>query len=287
MIEVVILNAKESAKATLMKYKSAIIPYRFVNGQLELLLIKNSSDTKWVIPKGSIEESLRPSISATKEAYEEAGVLGIPSPILVGTYNKNGQEVPTYLLKVLVELEHYEEGSERERSWHKVAELNDSIVDNDLLKLTKLAAKVITKNGYYFKYAIKTFCHNRNLALEKISKKEAKVIFSRKEKGTFEIAISRKKSFLYFSLNSDFIFKTIDDVPKKLMRNLLLDNVTSKMGYWGLKDMEIGFVFSRMYNEELHILNSASLETVLNLLVEKTISMTKELKATTPKKIKT
>ena len=266
-----------------MKAKSAIVPYRFVDGQLEILLIKNSSNTKWVIPKGTIEPSLRPSISATKEAYEEAGVLGIPSPILVGTYNKNGQEVPTYLLKVMVELEHYEENADRARAWHKIEELNESIVDNDLLKLTKLAANIIKKNGYYFKYAIRTFCRNKNIALEKITKKRAKVIFSRKEKGTFEITISRKKSFLYFSLNSDFIFKTIDDVPKKLMRNLLLDNVTSKMGYWGLKDMEIGFVFSRMYNEELHILNSDSLEVVLNLLVEKSISMAKELKAVTSK----
>ena len=260
-----------------MKDKSAIIPYRFVANQLELLLIKNSDNTKWVIPKGTIEEALRPTISATKEAYEEAGVLGIPIPILVGTYNKNGQEVPTYLLKVLVELEHYEEDSDRARSWHKVDELNDSIVDNDLLKLTKLAAKIVKKNGYYFKYALKTFCRNKNIALEKISKKKAKVIFTREENGTFEITISRKKAFLYFSLHSDFIFKTKDDIPVKLMSSLLLDNVTSKLGYWGLTDLEIGFVFTRMYNEELHVLNSDSLETILNLLVEKCILMSNEL----------
>ena len=116
-----------------MKCKSAIIPYKFVDGQLEISLIKNSSNTKWVIPKGTIEESLRPAVSATKEAYEEAGVLGIPSPVLVGTYNKNGQEVPTYLLKVLVELEHYE----RERTWHKLDRLK-SICDNDLFVYTNV-----------------------------------------------------------------------------------------------------------------------------------------------------
>ena len=267
-----------------MKDKSAIIPYRFVNGALELLLIKNSSDTKWVIPKGSIEESLRPSISATKEAYEEAGVLGIPSPILVGTYNKNNQEVPTYLLKVLIELEHYEEDSDRNRAWHKLNQLDGSIVDDDLLELTQLAAKIIKKNGYYFKYALTTFCRNKNIALESISKKEAKVIFSREEKGTFEISISRKKTFLYFSIYSDFIFKTLEEIPQKFLSKLMLDNTISKMGYWSLKDMEIGYVIARMYNEELHILNSDSLVTILNLLVEKCISVTKELKAGAPKK---
>ncbi|SEC72134.1 8-oxo-dGTP pyrophosphatase MutT, NUDIX family [Maribacter dokdonensis] len=277
------MKAKRKNRKLDMKDKSAIIPYRFKDGQLELLLIKNSSNTKWVIPKGTIEESLKPTVSATKEAYEEAGVLGIPIPILVGTYKKNGQEVPTYLLRVLVELKHYEEDSERGRSWHKLDKLNKSIVDDDLLELTQLAAKIVKKNGYYFKYAIRTFCQNINIALEKITKKEAKVIFVREEKGTFEISITRKKSFLYFSLNSDFVFKTIDDIPIKLMRSLLMDNVTSKMGYWGLKDLEIGFAFTRMYNEELHLLNSDSLEIILNLLVEKSISMTKELKAAPPK----
>jgi len=182
-----------------MKEKSAIIPYRIVDNQLEILLVKNSSNTKWVIPKGSIEESLKPAISATKEAYEEAGVLGVPIPILVGTYNKNGQEVPTYLLNVLVELEHYEEDSKRKRSWHKLKELDESICDKDLLELTKVAALLI---------------------------------------------------------------------------DLMLDNTTSKMGYWSLKDMEKGFVFTRMYNEELHILTSDSLEVIFDLLSEKCLSMT-------------
>ena len=72
-----------------MKNKSAIIPYRFKGDHLEILLIKNSDNTKWIIPKGTIEKPLKPSVSATKEAYEEAGVLGIPHPILVGTYHKN------------------------------------------------------------------------------------------------------------------------------------------------------------------------------------------------------
>lgn len=266
-----------------MKEKSAIIPYRFVEGQLEILLIKNSSNTKWVIPKGTIEESLRPAISATKEAYEEAGVLGIPNPILVGTYNKNNQEVPTYLLKVIVELEHYEENTDRDRGWHKIDELNQSIVDDDLLQLTKLAAKIIKKNGYYFKYAIKTFCRNKNIALESITKKDAKVIYSTTENGTFEITISRKKTFIYFSLNSNFIFKNLDEIPIKLLRNLMLDNTTSKMGYWSLKDLEIGYVFARMYNEELHILNGNSLEIIFNLLVKKCIAITEELKTVSAK----
>jgi len=261
-----------------MKEKSAIIPYRFVKGELEILLIKNKDNTKWVIPKGTIEKSLRPSISATKEAYEEAGVLGIPHPILVGTYNKNDQQVPTYMLEVLVELKVYEEGAERDRSWHKIDELNGSIVDDDLLKLTKRAAKIINKNGHYFKYSIRTYCQNNNIVLSKNTKKNAKVIFTMKNAGTFEIDISRKKTFLHFSLNSNSIFEKIEKVPIPLMISLMLDNTTSIMGYWSLRDLTVGFVFSRMYNEEMHNLNSESFVFILKLLVEKCLSLDEELK---------
>lgn len=97
------------------------------------------------------------------------------------------------------------------------------------------------------------------------------------EAGTFEIEISRKKTFLHFSLNSDFIFNSMEEVPVNLLRKLMLDNTTSKMGYWSLKDLEVGFVFSRMYNEELTVLTKDSLEVILNLLAEKCLSIMEEL----------
>src|SRR3712207_569082 len=87
--------------------KSAIIPYRQGSRGLEILLVtRTSASDKWVIPKGKIEAPLKPHISATKEAFEEAGVLGRPHPIRVGNFydNSSNEPIPTFLLEVEVEL---------------------------------------------------------------------------------------------------------------------------------------------------------------------------------------
>ena len=257
-----------STKNQIMKKKSAIIPYRFTDGELEILLIKNSSNTKWVIPKGTIEKPLQPSISATKEAYEEAGVLGRPHPIEVGTYRKNGQEVPTYLLEVSVELDHYDEDTKRERAWHKRNEINESIVDNDLQKLLSLAVKVITKNGYYFKYAIKTFCNENNISLIDISKKKACVEYQYTAEDFYKVEIIRTKRTLAFSIKDKMVFEETNSVPQNFQTNALLLNAESKMGYWSLVNAESGYRFTRMYNEELRVLNCQLFSKILKSLVE-------------------
>ncbi len=252
-----------------MKKKSAIVPYRYNNdGELEILLIKNSRDTKWVIPKGTIEKPLQPSISATKEAYEEAGVLGIPHPIEIGTYHKNSQEVPTYLLEVLVELEHYDEDAKRARAWHKINEIDEFIVDQDLQELLHLAAKVVTKNGFYFKYAIQTFCKEENVNLIHISKKKACVKFEDTKDVSYEIEITRTKRTLVFSIMTKTIFKEIDKIPQILQKNALVLNAESEMGYWSLSKTKMGYRFTRMYNEELRVLNCQLFLKILKSLVK-------------------
>jgi len=261
-----------------MKHKSAIIPYRYIDGELQILLIKNSDNTKWVIPKGTIEKPLAPSISATKEAYEEAGVLGIPHPILVGTYYKNNQDVPTYLLEVIIELMNYEEDDKRNRAWHNIKELNEFIVDDDLLSLIKLGSKIIRKNGYYFKYAMQSFCDDMGTNLVKITKKRAIIAHTFDGVSDFKISIKRKKTFLYFSLKSKFIYKSLNEIPKELMSKVMLDNTISKMGYWSLKKVKTGFVFQRMFNEELKVLSSESLHNILKYLIESYISIEELIK---------
>lgn len=256
-----------------MKDKSAIIPYRFVKDELQILLIKNHGSTKWIIPKGTIERPLKPAISATKEAYEEAGVLGVTHPILVGTYFKNEQDVPTYLLEVIIELKEYEEDDKRDRAWFNLKELNDSIIDDDLFKLIKLGRKIIDKNGYYFKYALKSFCDEIPTELTKISKKKAVISHSFDGSSNCKITIKRKKTFLYFSLKSKVIYKTIAEIPKELLAKVMLENTISRMGYWSLKNVENGFVFQRMFNEELNVLSSDSLSTIIEYLIKNSISL--------------
>jgi len=242
-------------------------------GVLEILLIKNKDNTKWVIPKGTIEEELKPSVSATKEAYEEAGVLGIPNPVLIGTYNKNNQEVPTYLLKVLIELDEYEESELRDRAWHKVDELTDFIIDDDLLALVQKGAKIIQKRGHYFLAAMETFSNGKDIIVKELQKKHCLLEYNHPEHGVFEIDIKRKKTFLHFSLNNDFFYPTSADIPHDLMVKLMLDNTISRAGFWSIKELDRGSVFSRMFNEELHLLNKKLFYVILNYLVEHCIKL--------------
>ena len=62
------------------------------------------------------------------------------------------------------------------------------------------------------------------------------------------------------------------------MISLMLDNTTSNMGYWSLKDLEIGFVFTHMYNEELCKMTVDSMVDIFDLLGVNFISIKGEFK---------
>ena len=78
-------------KNILMKKKSKIkfnysgvIPFRYLDGTLQILLITTKSGKKWITPKGNIEKNMTPQQSALKEAEEEAGIKGEILPSLSG-----------------------------------------------------------------------------------------------------------------------------------------------------------------------------------------------------------
>jgi phosphohistidine phosphatase len=56
--------------------QSAVLPYRLLDGKLQIMLIASRKATRWVIPKGVKEPELSLRDSADKEALEEAGIRG-------------------------------------------------------------------------------------------------------------------------------------------------------------------------------------------------------------------
>jgi len=246
-----------------MKRKSAILPYRFNNKELEVLLIKNTSNTKWVIPKGTIETPLQPVFSATKEAYEEAGVLGIPHPIMIGTYHKNEQAVPTFLLEVKVELDSYDEGAIRERCWHKPREITEFVVDQDLGKLIAKGVKIIEKNGYYFKYSIANFCLDNKLSYSKIGKKKAIINYPISKGELIKVNIQRNKNQVEFIVPSKISFDSLELVPDGLAKKVLFANADHLPGSWAIQKKQTGFNLFLTHIENLKALNS---ETFLDII---------------------
>ncbi len=102
--------------------QSSVIPYRWHEGQLQILVISSSKQKHWVIPKGIKDPGMSPQDSAAKEAFEEAGVEGRVWNDAIGgyTYDKWGAtcKCTVYPMEVTRTIPEAEwEESHRERLW--------------------------------------------------------------------------------------------------------------------------------------------------------------------------
>jgi 8-oxo-dGTP pyrophosphatase MutT (NUDIX family) len=115
------------AATTPILHQAGVIPYRILDGKVQVLLLTSRDSGRWIIPKGNINGNATPAKAAEKEAYEEAGVKGtITSSIPLGiyTYSKivaSGEARPAavevYLLRVKDRLKKWPEKGERKLSW--------------------------------------------------------------------------------------------------------------------------------------------------------------------------
>ena len=101
--------------------QSAVIPYRVVDGQVEVALVTSRKRRRWIIPKGVVDPGETPEGSAVREAEEEAGIIGTvgPNPIGHYTYEKWDGTCHVIVFPMLVErvLEVWPESEFRERKW--------------------------------------------------------------------------------------------------------------------------------------------------------------------------
>jgi phosphohistidine phosphatase len=102
--------------------QSSVIPFRVVDGRMEVLVVSSSSGRKTVVPKGIHEPGLSAQESAAIEAWEEGGAEGEVLDEAIGDYRyaKWGAEcsVKVYPMRVtrVVADEEWEE-SHRKRRW--------------------------------------------------------------------------------------------------------------------------------------------------------------------------
>ncbi len=102
--------------------QSAALPYRLTSaGNVTVCLVTSRTRGRWIIPKGFIEPHLTPWVSAAKEAFEEAGVLGEISASSIGSYVYDKSDmrckVDVYPLRVVQVADDWPEVLERERLW--------------------------------------------------------------------------------------------------------------------------------------------------------------------------
>jgi phosphohistidine phosphatase len=102
------------------KRQAAAIPFRIVDGRIEILLIRRPG-RPWGIPKGGVDPGRTLRDTALNEAAEEAGLHGelLPEPLGDFVYQKQfGQLlVSVYAMRVKQVDEHWLEEDFRERNW--------------------------------------------------------------------------------------------------------------------------------------------------------------------------
>jgi len=121
--------------------QSGVLPYRWRDGGLEVLLVSSRSGKRWLLPKGIVEPGMSAGDSALKEALEEAGVDGAVGGRSLGSYRyrKWGGtcEVEIYPLRVRNELDEWPESQIRRRRWHSVRVAMRRIENKGLRRIVK------------------------------------------------------------------------------------------------------------------------------------------------------
>ena len=119
-----------------------VLPWRIRrDGELKILLITSRRRGRWIVPKGWPVKGRSLLAAASREAFEEAGVIGdiSPAPLTEYRYIKaanDGAQVPcrvaVFGMKVRGTLSHWREKSQRQRHWFSLEAAADRLDDAEL-----------------------------------------------------------------------------------------------------------------------------------------------------------
>lgn len=119
------------------KVQHGALPWRWVDGTLEVMLVTSRETGRWIIPKGWPHEGMSSARSAAQEAFEEAGITGAITKKPIGRFNYlkfiGGEDavdciVHVHAMEVEEELSRWPEKAQRTRKWFlrpEAAELVD------------------------------------------------------------------------------------------------------------------------------------------------------------------
>ena len=122
----------------------AVIPFTLHQGQPLILMVTSRETRRWIVPKGWREKKVTDRDQAGREAFEEAGVIGILSDKPIGSYRydkrlKDGRvkalDVAVYSLEVTELLDDWPEMDERERRWMTPAQAAMAVQEGALAAL--------------------------------------------------------------------------------------------------------------------------------------------------------
>lgn len=127
--------------------QSAVLPYRILDGRVEILLVSSRRKKRWVLPKGVVEPGLSAVESAVKEAWEEAGLEGLAASQTAGSYRyeKWGGVCTVQVFPLQVErLSESWPESTRDRRWFAPQEAARRVQEPELKRLmTRFAESLL------------------------------------------------------------------------------------------------------------------------------------------------
>ena len=121
----------------------AALPYRVHKG-FEVLILTSRETRRWIIPKGWPIKGKTLALSAAREAYEEAGVIGTISEKPIGDYHyhkrkNNGAtqlcRVSVYPMLVLEQRRNWPEKKQRITRWVALKEASQLVHEPELQAL--------------------------------------------------------------------------------------------------------------------------------------------------------
>ncbi|MGB3815529.1 MAG: NUDIX hydrolase [Shinella sp.] len=119
-----------------------VLPWRIRrDGKPMILLITSRRQGRWIVPKGWPMEGRSLVGAASREAFEEAGIVGDigPTPMIEYRYMKvldDGSQVPcrvtVFGMNVRGTLSHWREKAQRQRRWFSLDAAADRLDDEEL-----------------------------------------------------------------------------------------------------------------------------------------------------------
>ncbi|WP_374545897.1 NUDIX hydrolase [Rhodoblastus sp.] len=148
-------KAKKAAKVApealepMVRQQFAALPWRMMNGALEIMLVSSRDTRRWIIPKGWPMAGRSPAAAAAIEAMEEAGLLGVMSEEPVGYFHYAKRlssrtdhcRVEVFSLRVVRQRDHWPEKHERATQWFSIEEAIASVSDPELADLIAAFAR--------------------------------------------------------------------------------------------------------------------------------------------------
>ena len=131
----------------------AALPWRRVEGEIEILLLTSRNTRRWIVPKGWPLVGHTPSECAAIEALEEAGILGEVAAKTLGSFRydkrrKSGEivscKVQVFAMKVSRQRRRWAEKSARETRW---CSLDEALMRVSEPGLRRLIAKFAKTSG--------------------------------------------------------------------------------------------------------------------------------------------